>query len=575
MPAPIALFTFRRPHHTRRTLEALQANDMAAESDLFVFSDGPRSLLDEPGVAATREILRTVTGFKSVTLVFHPENIGLAGSVISGVTSVVEKYGRVIVLEDDLVTSPGFLRYMNDGLERYAEDDRVISVHGYLYPLDRSLPETFFLKGADCWGWATWKRGWDLFEQDGVALRNALEAKGLSDRFDFGGAYSYTGMLNGQIARTNDSWAVRWYASALLNDKLTLYPGRSLVINIGNDGEGTNVGRTHSFDVEVVADAICVSEIPIAENLEAYEAFKRYFRHNSGQANVARGKLRDIAHQTVSMAKAAVRGITPPFFLGVTSWLRRKPLEYSFAGDYSGWRLAQASSSGYDAPAILEKVRASVLAVKEGRAVFERDSVLFDRPDYSWVLVSALLRAAAENEGRLSVLDIGGSLGSTYFQCLPMLKGLKHLEWSIVEQPHFVKEGRRTFEDDVLKFYFDSGESLKSRIPTVGLLCSVLAYVPDPYGLIRDVQDRNLEYIVVGSTRVLPGLRDRLTVQTVRPPIYDAAYPAWFFSETHLVAAFSAKYRLIADAGSREEAGVECMNKTFLFKKIRYNQDGL
>ena len=127
---------------------------------------------------------------------------------------------KVIVLEDDLVTSPHFLQYMNDGLGIYERDDRVISIHGYSYPVHGKLPETFFLRGADCLGWATWKRGWDLFEDDGQRLLNELERRNLTRSFDFDGSYPYTQMLRDQIAGSNSSWAVRWYASAFLRDKL-------------------------------------------------------------------------------------------------------------------------------------------------------------------------------------------------------------------------------------------------------------------------------------------------------------------------------------------------------------------
>jgi len=282
MPAPIALFTYNRPNHTRRTLEALKANPLAAESDLFLFSDGPKKEADLAKVLATRELLKSVTGFKSVTLSFQEQNRGLANSIISGVTEVVNRFGSVVVLEDDLVTSPGFLRYMNDGLESYKTDERVISIHGYVYPTREPLPETFFLKGADCWGWATWKRGWDLFEPDGKKLQGDLKSAGLNDRFDFGGAYPYTGMLEDQIGGRNDSWAVRWYASALLHDKFTLYPGRSLVSNIGTDGGGSHMGKTDSFDVGDLAAEIRIQSIPVKDNLQAYLAFAEFFRRLTG-----------------------------------------------------------------------------------------------------------------------------------------------------------------------------------------------------------------------------------------------------------------------------------------------------
>ena len=158
-PAPIALFAYNRPAHLARTLAALQNNELAAASDLFVFADGAKSPAHAEGVARVRETLRDVTGFRSVTVAARAENLGLARSIISGVTELVTAHDRVIVVEDDLHTSPYFLRYLNEALEMYAADERVVSAHAYVYPIARPLPETFFLRGADCWGWATWRRG--------------------------------------------------------------------------------------------------------------------------------------------------------------------------------------------------------------------------------------------------------------------------------------------------------------------------------------------------------------------------------------------------------------------------------
>jgi len=274
--APVALFVYNRPDHTRRTVEALKQNILSEESDLIVFSDAPRSEAQAEKVREVRDYLRTVSGFKSVSIVERTENLGLAESIIAGVSEVVNEYGKLIVMEDDLVTSPFFLRYMNDALEYYENEDRVISIHGYCYPIS-GLPETFFLKGADCWSWGTWKRGWDLFEADGRKLLEQLEQKGLLNRFDFFGTYGYSQMLRDQIEGKNSSWAVRWYASALLKDKLTLYPGQSLVFQIGTDGSGTNCGVESFMDVVLCDRPVIVGAANVSENLLALEQFQHFF----------------------------------------------------------------------------------------------------------------------------------------------------------------------------------------------------------------------------------------------------------------------------------------------------------
>ena len=148
---PIILFVYNRPWHTRQTVKALQKNELAGRSDLFIFSDGPKDEQTEKAVQKVREYIHTIDGFQTVTIREREENWGLANSIIDGVTQIVNEYGRVIVLEDDLMTSPFFLRYMNDALNLYECEEKVISIHGYIYPLSEKLPSTFFLRGTDYW----------------------------------------------------------------------------------------------------------------------------------------------------------------------------------------------------------------------------------------------------------------------------------------------------------------------------------------------------------------------------------------------------------------------------------------
>jgi hypothetical protein len=232
MVAPAAMFVYNRPDHAARTLEALAANELAGDTDLTIFCDGPKTPEAGPAVAATRAVARAARGFRSLRMVEREANMGLANSIITGVTEVCGEHGRIIVVEDDLVTAPTFLRYMNDALDKYEHVSRVGSIHGYWYPVERPVPETFFLRGASCWGWATWSRGWQVFERDGTKLLRELRSRKLLDQFDLDGAMAYTKMLEAQIAGRNNSWAIRWHASTFLAGLLQLSPGRSLVRSI-------------------------------------------------------------------------------------------------------------------------------------------------------------------------------------------------------------------------------------------------------------------------------------------------------------------------------------------------------
>lgn len=274
--APIILFVYNRPWHTRQTIEALQKNELAKESELFIYSDSAKDDTAEPKVRQVRDYIKTIEGFQKVTIVEREKNFGLAANITDGVTRIVNEYEEIIVLEDDLITNPYFLKYMNDGLEFYKDEEQVISIHGYVYPIEKKLPETFFLRGADCWGWGTWKRGWDLFEPDGTYLLSQLKKWKLLKRFDFDGALSYSRMLKNQIANRNDSWAVRWYASALLNNKLTLYPCKSLVSNIGLDSSGTHCSMTKVYDNVLANEPIQAGNVLLQEDEQAYQAFRHF-----------------------------------------------------------------------------------------------------------------------------------------------------------------------------------------------------------------------------------------------------------------------------------------------------------
>lgn len=280
--APICLFVFNRIEHTKKTIEFLKNNLLANESDLLIFSDGPRNELENEKIKALRSYLKSINGFKTVEIFNRDENWGLARSIIEGVSTVLNRFDRVIVLEDDMITSPYFLNYMNDGLNTYQHDENVASIHGYTYPVASELEDTFFLKGADCWGWATWKSRWAQFEPNGEKLLRKLIERGLVNEFNFNNSYPYTDMLKKQILGKNNSWAIRWYASAFLKDMYTLYPGKSLVQNIGNDDSGTHCSTTNEFEVQLAHEPIKVQKIPIERNDFAFNAFSQYFNDLKG-----------------------------------------------------------------------------------------------------------------------------------------------------------------------------------------------------------------------------------------------------------------------------------------------------
>ena len=372
--APIALFTYNRAEHTKQAVESLLKNKETKDSDLFIFSDGPKNEKAKRGVEVNRSFIRSLKDandngnlnlngkgkgfsfsqsrdaenqgsivslnnnlaknelsqdnisilsgnsqsaslrkeqsasedatqstspslnregrgescFKSITIIEREKNWGLANSLIAGITEIVNKYGRVIVVEDDLILSPYFLKFMNEALEKYKDEDRVASISAFLNPIDCEAPETFFLRYFACWGWATWKRGWDLLINDDRELLRRLRWK--KNDFNIGGTGPFYGILYCDKIGLNDSWAVRFYASQFLAGKLQLFPGKTMAIQTGTDGSGTHgITIQHTFDsMRLCMEPIHLGDIAIEENKEMYDAFARFYTKGNTEGRLKR-----------------------------------------------------------------------------------------------------------------------------------------------------------------------------------------------------------------------------------------------------------------------------------------------
>ncbi|MDR1741076.1 MAG: hypothetical protein LBR38_04420 [Synergistaceae bacterium] len=250
--APIAFFVYRRPDHAKRTLSALAANDGARQSDLFIFSDGPKdahtsdhpSAADAEGVKAVREYVRSLDKslFRSVTVIERETNLGLAKSLISGITELCSRFGRAVIVEDDILTSPRFLRFINDGLDRYEGDERVFSVTGFWPLKPRPGDGAFFLRGSGIWGWGTWKRAWDHYDHGAAGWEALLRNKRLAWEFDYNGRCNNTAMLLRHIG-DKGAWGPQWNWIAFRENGLTLFPPYSLDTNVGFGDDATHTPK--------------------------------------------------------------------------------------------------------------------------------------------------------------------------------------------------------------------------------------------------------------------------------------------------------------------------------------------
>lgn len=247
--APIVIFAYRRPDHLRNTLQSLMRCQGFGDSPVHVFCDGPKTVDETVVVEATRNLAHELLG-ANAEYHFEEQNQGLSRSIIGGVSQIVGRYGRVIVVEDDLELDPGFLTYMNRALDRYSGDDEVYQVSGYMFDLPDSgeTTQAFFLPFTVSWGWATWERAWQQLDTEAGGWQKLKSDPALRRRFNINGAYDYATMLERQMQGLRDSWAIRWYWSVFKAQGLVLFPPVSFVSNFGFDGSGTHgSGLTRKF----------------------------------------------------------------------------------------------------------------------------------------------------------------------------------------------------------------------------------------------------------------------------------------------------------------------------------------
>lgn len=279
--APVVLFVYARADHTQLTLNALAANPEAKETDLIIYADAARHDKDAAAVQAVRAVISNVRGFKSVTLHLREKNVGLARNIIEGVSNVTQQYGRVIVLEDDIVTSPAFLGFMNAALDKYQTKPNVWHISGWNYPIETDgLDDAFFWRLMNCWGWATWVDKWQHFNKDPQRLIDSWSDK-QKHYFDLDGSgVFWSQVTNNQIGKIN-TWAIFWYATIYENRGLCLNPSKSYVDNIGLDGSGVHCGNSKTLTT--VQNKLCITSqltwpLEIAESAKAVEAIKLYYK---------------------------------------------------------------------------------------------------------------------------------------------------------------------------------------------------------------------------------------------------------------------------------------------------------
>lgn len=283
--APLALFVFNRAKTTKKVLNSLAKNKLIQKTNIYIFCDAPKFSKDNKEINKVRKLIDNFKNCKKKSVIIRDVNFGLKKNILEGLKFIFKKYEKVIVLEDDILTSKYFLTYMNEGLKKFKDIKKVASIHSYCYPIEEkdNLEDHFFLRGADCWGWGTWKDRWSLYNDNSKKLFQGIKKKKLINDFNVYNSYFFSKMLlnNLKVNEEKKSWAINWYASMYLKNKLTLYPKNSLCKNIGFNVDGTHslkknfypnmnskFKRYNSIDIN----------IPLKENLFAKKKISKFLK---------------------------------------------------------------------------------------------------------------------------------------------------------------------------------------------------------------------------------------------------------------------------------------------------------
>ena len=278
--APIVLFVYNRPWHTQQTVEALQKNKLASESELFIYSDDAKNDDARVSVDEVRKYIDNITGFKKITVIKRDKNWGLADSIIDGVTKIVNEYGKIIVLEDDLVTSPYFLKFMNEALEFYKDEKKIWHISGWNYPIETAgLNNVFLWRLMNCWGWATWANRWEYYEKDVYKTMQEFSKDDIK-RFNLDGVEDFFGQVTANYEKKINTWAIFWYATIFKKNGLCLNPTQTFVENIGNDASGANCGKTDIFTSRLSSLNNIQFLSSIIENKISITNLKKFYKQN-------------------------------------------------------------------------------------------------------------------------------------------------------------------------------------------------------------------------------------------------------------------------------------------------------
>jgi len=475
--SPVVFFAYNRPYHTIKSLSHLKKNKLASKTDLLIFIDGPKNNSeDKIRVKLVCDIVKKIDGFKSKKIFFRKNNLGLSKNFISGISQILKKYESVIVIEDDNLVSKYFLDYINQGLNLFKNDNNICAINGYSYPINKkNLPNHFLVKGADTWGWGTWRRAWnEIIWNPKTLLKKINNKKILKKKIN---------LLKAKIDKKNDSYTIMFDLSMQIKKKYSLVPKIPYSINCGLDGSGRHAKKeTNIFNSKTNEKKIKIDKKKIFINQLYEERLKNFYKRNL---------LLDYKYK-IKMIEIIKRVIGKKIENKIKNTLLRKN-KIEFKENKNGKYINYLDNSSY-----IKKNFNLLELSKKNFFLTVKDGKLRNINNSNFFILDKLKDLVEKYNSKLNIIELGGGVGQKYLEFRKLIGENFSFNWNIIEQKKYLDYlKRKKFSNLRLSSNLDN-LTLNSQNPCVLIFSTSMQYIKDPYCLINKINNNNkIKYLLI------------------------------------------------------------------------------